>query len=286
LARDGGKTLDLKGFAQSFGEAFDAGGFVRAFWAAIDLGNADRSFAAGFRDGVAFIRTQICRASAALRQQDRMLSGQVQNNVGDAPKSVGERESESGTDRPERAFAASSHNVLRERTSVRVSRDLKRINPRPQRKTGNKVTKKLERTGNGVKITRDRKSSDGLFGTQMLGTEWRLSDVTFRRPGKREGGGGTEPLEEEVLAYREALKERTRERVPLDWAITQNNLGTVLQRLGDRESSTDRLKEAITAYDAALEVFIAAKADYYIKLTQRNRANATALLEQHRKEPT
>jgi hypothetical protein len=30
-------------------------------------------------------------------------------------------------------------------------------------------------------------------------------------------GEGTERLEEAVSAYREALKERTRERVPLDW---------------------------------------------------------------------
>ena len=38
--------------------------------------------------------------------------------------------------------------------------------------------------------------------------------------------GGTERLEQAVAAYTEALKECTRERVPLDWAMTQNNLGT------------------------------------------------------------
>jgi hypothetical protein len=32
---------------------------------------------------------------------------------------------------------------------------------------------------------------------------------------------GTGKLEEAVLAYREALKEYTRERVPLDWAMTR-----------------------------------------------------------------
>jgi hypothetical protein len=36
--------------------------------------------------------------------------------------------------------------------------------------------------------------------------------------GKRNSGTGR--LEEAVLAYREALKEYTRERVPLDWAST------------------------------------------------------------------
>ena len=42
--------------------------------------------------------------------------------------------------------------------------------------------------------------------------------------GKRESG--TARLEQAVAAFTEALKERTRERVPLYWAATQNNLGT------------------------------------------------------------
>ena len=45
----------------------------------------------------------------------------------------------------------------------------------------------------------------------------------------------------------------TRERVPLDWAKTQNNLGTALWTLGARESGTARLEEAVAAYRAALE---------------------------------
>ena len=38
--------------------------------------------------------------------------------------------------------------------------------------------------------------------------------------------------------------------VPLDWAMTQNNLGNALQRLGARESGTARLEEAVAAYRA------------------------------------
>ena len=48
-------------------------------------------------------------------------------------------------------------------------------------------------------------------------------------------------------------RRRTRERVPLDWATTQNNLGTALQTLGERESGTARLEEAVAAYRAALK---------------------------------
>ena len=69
--------------------------------------------------------------------------------------------------------------------------------------------------------------------------------------GERERG--TALLMEAVEAYRAALEERTRERVPLDWAMTQNNLGNALQLLGARESGTARLEEAVAAYRAALD---------------------------------
>ncbi|MEL6168779.1 MAG: hypothetical protein AAFR35_08805, partial [Pseudomonadota bacterium] len=64
---------------------------------------------------------------------------------------------------------------------------------------------------------------------------------------------GTDRLEEAVTAFRAALEEWTRDRVPLDWARTQMNLGTALATLGTRETGTDRLDEAVTAYRAALE---------------------------------
>jgi tetratricopeptide (TPR) repeat protein len=63
----------------------------------------------------------------------------------------------------------------------------------------------------------------------------------------------TARLEEAVLAFREALKQRTRERVPLDWAATQNNLGIALSTLGERESGTARLDDAVVAFREALK---------------------------------
>ena len=56
--------------------------------------------------------------------------------------------------------------------------------------------------------------------------------LALTRLGERESG--TARLEEAAAAHREALKEYTRERMPLDWAGTQNNLGTALWRLGER----------------------------------------------------
>ena len=51
-----------------------------------------------------------------------------------------------------------------------------------------------------------------------------------------------------MAAYRAALEESTRERVPLDGRATQINLGIALATLGGRESGTARLEEAVAAY--------------------------------------
>ena len=60
-------------------------------------------------------------------------------------------------------------------------------------------------------------------------------------------------LEEAVAAFREALKENTRERVPLAWAKTEINLGNALRTLGERETGTARLEEAVGAFHEALK---------------------------------
>ena len=75
--------------------------------------------------------------------------------------------------------------------------------------------------------------------------------VALATIGERESG--TARLEEAVNAYRAALEERTRERVPLDWAMTQNNLGAALETLGERESRTEKLEQAARPIRAALE---------------------------------
>jgi tetratricopeptide (TPR) repeat protein len=58
-----------------------------------------------------------------------------------------------------------------------------------------------------------------------------------------------------VAAYEAALTERTRERVPLQWATTQNDLGTALARLGERESGTSSFEAAAKALRNAQAVY-------------------------------
>jgi hypothetical protein len=62
-------------------------------------------------------------------------------------------------------------------------------------------------------------------------------------------------LEEAVAAFRAALEERTRGRVPLHWAAMQTGLGHALRMLRERENETGKLEEAVAAFRAALEEF-------------------------------
>jgi hypothetical protein len=48
-------------------------------------------------------------------------------------------------------------------------------------------------------------------------------------------------------------KERTRKRVPLAWATTQNHLGLALRTLGERENGTTKLEQSIDAFREALK---------------------------------
>jgi tetratricopeptide (TPR) repeat protein len=61
-------------------------------------------------------------------------------------------------------------------------------------------------------------------------------------------------LEKAIDQLRSLARGLARDRFPLDWAMTQNNLGNALLALGERQSGAARLEEAITAYrDALLE---------------------------------
>jgi tetratricopeptide (TPR) repeat protein len=65
--------------------------------------------------------------------------------------------------------------------------------------------------------------------------------------------GTSKPIEEAVVAYHTILKEWTHDRVPLSWAMTQNNLGVALMKLGEWEGSMQRLEAAVSAYHSALQ---------------------------------
>jgi hypothetical protein len=74
-------------------------------------------------------------------------------------------------------------------------------------------------------------------------------------------------LEQAVAAYREALKERTRQRVPLQWATSFGNQGVALMLLAERRRDAAIAETALSQINAAFETMRdggdAVRAAYY-----------------------
>jgi tetratricopeptide (TPR) repeat protein len=81
-----------------------------------------------------------------------------------------------------------------------------------------------------------------------------------------------------IERYKRLLQLRSRERVPLDWASTQNDLGIALRALGERESDTTRLEEAVAAYRESLKQRTRERAPLEWAATQNNLGNALHVL--------
>jgi hypothetical protein len=67
--------------------------------------------------------------------------------------------------------------------------------------------------------------------------------------GERESG--TVRLEEAVAAYRAALEEGTRDRVPLDWAVTLGNQGVAMRFIAERRSDPALARQALGQIETA-----------------------------------
>ena len=103
--------------------------------------------------------------------------------------------------------------------------------------------------------------------------------MALSRLGERESG--TETLQKAVAAYGEALKEWTRERVPLQWATTQSNLGVALSRLASARAD-ETLQKAVAAYGEALKEWTPEASPYWHDIAQQNRDLTMALVAQRR----
>jgi tetratricopeptide (TPR) repeat protein len=123
-----------------------------------------------------------------------------------------------------------------------------------------------------IAIALARERLDAAASSDELGGACNWLGNALARLGERESG--TARLEEAVQVYRAALQEYTQERVPLGWAMTQNNLGNALGSLGERESDTVRLEEAVQAFRAALQEYTRERVPLDWAMTQNNLGNA------------
>ena len=83
---------------------------------------------------------------------------------------------------------------------------------------------------------------------QWATTQMNLGNALLRL-GERESG--TARLEEAVTAYRAALEERTRERVPLDWAVCTGNQGVAPMLLAERIGDVTKARSAVQQIEVA-----------------------------------
>ena len=112
------------------------------------------------------------------------------------------------------------------------------------------------------------KRPNPAFDADTRGTLLRNYAVVLNVIGEQ--AGSNEELRAAIVNFRLALNELTRDRVPLDWAMTQNCLGTALTTLGLRESDTARLEEAVAAYREALKERVHAFVPLQWATTQNN----------------
>jgi tetratricopeptide (TPR) repeat protein len=205
-----------------------------------------------------------------------------QNNLGHVLWILGRRKND--TERLEQAVTA-FHNALEESTRERDPFQWAMI----QHNLGivlailgerGRKTERLEQAlaafRNALKeFTRERRPLQWAMTQNCLGGALRTLDKLesgpFRRLGQAprtlgDGDSGTTRIEQALAAHRDALKEATRERVPILWAGTQHNLGLALEALG----GTEPLKEAVAAYRNALKEFTRERTPRQWAITEKN----------------
>jgi hypothetical protein len=107
------------------------------------------------------------------------------------------------------------------------------------------------------------------------GTALNLLGRALQTLGTREAG--TARLEEAVTAYREALKELTRDRVPLDWAMTQHGLAECLAALAERSPTPGPiLADAITHMQNAVDGYQQVGDEYWTPIAEQRLAELKA----------
>ena len=103
------------------------------------------------------------------------------------------------------------------------------------------------------------------------------AEALYRQGDER---GDNAALTAAIEHYRILLVLRPRNRVGLDWAMTQVNLGNALATLGGRKSGMARLEEAVAAYRLALEEYTRDRTPRNWARIQNDLGNALLMLGQ------
>ena len=272
-ARGGGRGLSRGAGGDGRASGFRSTGRRRRTISAMRSASARR---AGERDGAARGGGRGLSRGAGgtdARAGAARLGGDAEQSRHCALRALGERES--GTARLEEAVAA-YRAALEEWTRERVPLDWAMT----QNNLGNALASARragERDGaargGGRGLSRGAGGMDARAGAARLGDDAEQSRQCARER-SASGRAGRRGWRRRSRPIARRWRRWTRERVPLDWAMTQNNLGNALWTLGERESGTARLEEAVAAYRAALEERTRERVPLEWATTQNNLGNA------------
>ena len=235
-----------------------------------NLGNALETL--GEREsGTARLEQAVAAYRDALQERTRervpLDWAMTQNNLGTALRTLGERES--GTARLEEAVTA-YRDALKEQTRERV--------PLEWATTQNNL-------GNALADARGTRERHGAAGTGRHRLPRRAAGTHARARAARLGDDAEQPrhrasdargtrerhgrLEQAVTAYRDALQERTRERVPLDWARRSTRLSNTLAALAERLHDPARMAEALDCMRNAAAVYRDGGNSYWLPIAEQ-----------------
>jgi len=97
---------------------------------------------------------------------------------------------------------------------------------------------------------------------------------------------GNRNLQKSVVSYKNALAELDADLYALELTATHNNRGAVLTHLAESEENSDRMEEAIRAYETALTVSMEQQLPFHLAVLIRvNKATANGILAEMTKNP-
>ena len=213
-----------------------------------------------------------------IAQQFRQLRAQVAALPGDAPEVARLKDAARASLDAGRLQQADD---LLVQVEAALDAELDRRQREMQRQQLERAATAAQRGGIALTLLRYREAAEHFAAAarrvpsgdedQALDYLEREAEALYRQG---EEFGDNAALADAIDRYRALLKRQTRERVPLDWAATQNNLGVALATLGERERGTARLEEAVEAHRAALQEWTRERVPMDWASTQNNLGTA------------
>ena len=219
------------------------------------------------------------REAMPSRESHSTLWARVQNNLGTALQSLGERDGDSA--RLRQAVDA-FNNALLEYTRDRAPLDWAMT----QNNLGISLSRIAKNENESILLIQAIESfKDALleYNQDYTPIEWA---TTHNNLGNAltdlgEYNSDTSLLQKAIESYKCALLVRTREQFPLSWATTLHNLGGALRKLGEYQRDSTLLQQAIDSYKCALIVRTREQFPLSWATTQNNLGSALSALGVH-----